>query len=103
MAELVLGIEEHERRAGHVRAFAGRLPGKRVDPVGDRGAHHLVPGRVEVHLVDASAVPVVGAQARRVFVGLRRPQLCLARSGERAEPGELRACPPRAFPLDRVL
>ena len=48
-------------------------------------AHQLVPGGVELDLVDAVAVAVVGAQHRRVLVGLVRRVAGLGRAGEGAD------------------
>src|SRR6202034_2856529 len=55
-------------RAGHVRAGAAVRPGGRVQPAAHRDAQQVVPGGVELHLVHAVAVPVVGAELRRVLV-----------------------------------
>ena len=51
--------------------------------------HQLVPGGVELDLVDAVAVAVVGAQLRRVLVGLRAPaSMRRAAAGDRADRGD---------------
>ena len=51
--------------AGDVGAGPRVLPGRAVQLVLDRGAQQLVPGGVELDLVDAVAVAVVGLQLRR--------------------------------------
>ena len=55
--------------AGDVSARLRVLPRRGVQLVLDREAEQLVPGRVELDLVDAVADPVVGLQLRRVLVG----------------------------------
>src|SRR5205823_10826332 len=69
-------------------------------PRTDRGVEQRVPGRVEVHLVDPVAVPVVCAQHRRVPVGLLAPPLRLLATGELAETVQLVEVPPGALALD---
>ena len=49
-------------------AGLGLAPGQRVQAVGDVHRHQLVPGRVELDLVDPVAEAVVGAELRRVLV-----------------------------------
>jgi hypothetical protein len=67
----------------------------------DSGAHQLVPGGVELDLVDPVAVAVVGAQLRRVLVGQPAPFLRplaagqAAQLGERGERGVVRVPPGR--------
>ena len=58
-------------------------PGERVDLLGDRAPHELVPGRRELDLVDALPVAVVAAQHRRLLVRL----LAQAQGRGLAEPG----------------
>ena len=62
VARLDLRDESEERGACDVRARARLRPGERVQAVPDREPHQLVPGRVELDLVDALAEAVVGAQ-----------------------------------------
>ena len=70
------------RRPRDVGAGLGLAPGQRVQPVRRSRPHQLVPGRMELDLVDAVPVAVVGAQHGRVLVRLdapadrlRRPQI----------------------------
>ena len=66
------GSSRRSRRpGGRGRAGRRRLPahGRAGQAVLDRGPHELVPVGVELDLVDPVAVPVVGAQLRRVLVG----------------------------------
>ena len=44
-------------------------PGQRRQAVLDGGAHQLVVGGVEVHLIDALPIAIMGAQHRLVLVG----------------------------------
>ena len=68
-------IGEHEqRRARDVRAVAvGRATAARAARRSTPSAHQLVPGRVELDLVDAVAVAVVRAQHRRCARWPARP------------------------------
>src|SRR6185295_12797767 len=78
-------VEDHRPR--HVRARA-RLarPRRAVQPGADGPAHQPVPGGVELDLVDAGAVAVVGVQHGRMDVGEPRVLLRLRR---RDHPGEV--------------
>ena len=58
--------------------LAGVVPRQRVQLVLGRERHELVVGGVELDLVDAVAVAVVGDQLRRVLVGLTPPRERLA-------------------------
>ena len=60
-----------------------------MQAVADRRSHQLVVGGVVLHLVDAVAVPVVGAQDRLVAVGELTPSLRLPRARDRTEVGDL--------------
>ena len=51
----------------------GSRQGERVQAVADADPHQLVPGGVELDLVDAVAEAVVGAQLGRVLVRLEAP------------------------------
>ena len=73
------------RRPRHVRAGAGIPPRRGVQAVPHRHRHQLMPGRVELHLVDPVAEAVVRAQPRRVLVGLAAVLLRLRRAGQAAE------------------
>ena len=72
------GSRRTARRRGPRARPAGRSAhGRAGQALADRDLHQLVPGRVELDLVDAVAVPVVGEQARLVPVGLVGPALRL--------------------------
>jgi hypothetical protein len=75
-------------RAAHVRVWVRVAPRSAGQAVLDGGAHQVVPVRVELHLVDPVAVPVVGAQPGRVLVGDAAPLLCLLATGQPAEVGQ---------------
>ena len=70
---------------GHVGAGPVVGPGTGVEAVRDRGGHQPVVVGVVVDDVDAVAVPVVGAQLRRVAVGPPAPLDGLGRPGQPAE------------------
>ena len=93
------------RRAGHVaRPAAASRHGSACSPCSTAASHQLVLGRVELDLVDAVAEAVVGAQHRRVLVGLDAPARCAlaARRARRARAGGPRpAARPRARPPRR--
>ena len=76
--------DEH-RRAGDMRARLRLAPRQRVQAEADPGTEQLVPGRMELDLVDAVAEAVVGAQLRRVLVRLEAPADRLRRAGEGAD------------------
>ena len=67
-----------------------------------RRVHQLVPGRMELDLVDALAVAVVGAQHRRVCVRQPAPFERLA-AGERRGPPDAFLRPSRALAPEAVL
>jgi hypothetical protein len=70
VAGFVLRCKEHERGSCDVRAALGLGPGEVVEAILDGMLHQLMPGGVEVHLVDAMAEAVVGAEDWRILVGL---------------------------------
>ncbi len=80
-----LGLRPHVEpgRPRHVRPGRVIQPRRPVQALADRGGHKLVPGRMELDLVDAMAVPVVRAQHRRMLV--REPGQFLGLGGARAE------------------
>ncbi len=82
VAGLGLGPDEELGRPGHVRAGPLVGPGRGVQAVPDRGGHQLVPGRMEVDLVDPVAARVVGAQHRLVHVGQPGLLLGAGRAGQ---------------------
>ena len=86
-ADAALGLhQQHEHRgAGDVGAGPRLAPGQRVQAVADPDPHQLVPGAVELDLVDAVAVAVVGAQLGLVLVRLEAPADRLARAADRAQ------------------
>ena len=70
MAGLDLAHRHEQRVPGDTCTFAGSpFEGERVKTVTDRRLHEPMPRRVELDLVDATAVPVVSVQLRRVLVG----------------------------------
>ena len=71
-------------------------PRRAGQPVPDRLGEQPVPGRVEVHLVQPVAVPVVGAQHRRRGVGLGPPPLRRLGAGQPAELAQRRRSRRRA-------
>ncbi len=73
------------RCPGHVRAGTFVCPRRGVQSVPDGYGQQLVPGRMELHLVDAVPETVMGAQDRRVLVGLAALLLHLRRAGQTAE------------------
>ncbi len=80
---LCLRGDEH-RGPGDMGAGLGLAPGKRVHPEGDAAAEQLVPGGVELDLVDAVAEAVVCAQLRRVLIRLGAPANRPRRARQRA-------------------
>jgi hypothetical protein len=93
VAGLGLAPDVEAGRARQVRARSRLLPGGRVQAARDGGAEQVVPGGVELDLVDTVPVPVVGAQPRRVLVGQAPLLLRARRPREQPEPAD---------PLDRV-
>ena len=71
---------------------AGSVHGLAVSPLGDRGVHELVPGRVELDLVDPLARGGMGAQHRGVGVGQLAGLLGLGAARELAEDGDVLVC-----------
>ena len=73
--EAALGLRggQVERRAGGVRGGLRRRPRQRVQLVLRGERDQVVPGAVELDLVDAVAVAVERLQPRRVLVGLEAP------------------------------
>ncbi len=69
VAGLGLAPEVEPGGTVQVRAWTPVLPRCRVQAVSDRRRHEVVPGGMELHLVDPVAVPVVRAELRRVLVG----------------------------------
>ena len=66
----VSGVTGKARGPGHVRAGPRIAPWRSVQAMPDRDGHQLVPGRVELHLIDAVAKAVVAPQHRGMLVGL---------------------------------
>jgi len=67
-----------------------------------RDRHQRMPGRVELHLVDAVAEAIVGPQHRRMLVCLTAPLLGLGRTGQAAEFAHAVLGPARALAAQRV-
>src|SRR4029079_6588857 len=63
MAALDLGPDVESRRASRVGAGPWLAPGERVEAVTDSDLHQLVPGRMELDLVDPLTEAIVRAQA----------------------------------------
>ena len=93
--------EAHEGRcAGDVGAGLRLAPGEGVELVRDAEPHQLVPGGVELGLVDPVAVAVVGAELRRVLVG-EPPELDhVGAAGDLADRRDLLDGPVGALPAD---
>ena len=68
-----------------MRAGLGIGPRKGVDAEPDAGAHQLVPGGVELDLVDAVSEAVMGNERGLVLVRLAAPFTGLRGAGERAD------------------
>src|SRR5256884_9479357 len=85
-----------------MRAGPRLAPRQRVEAMPYRHSHELVPCRMELDLVDAVAEAVVGAQLRRVGVGLEAPVDRLLRAGERAEVADQLLSPGGALTLERL-
>ena len=86
---------------GRPRGVRGRLaarPRQRVQLVLDAHPHQLVPGRVELDLVDAVAVAVVGVKNGLVLVGEPAPACCGLASDQPPERGGALAAPSRRPP-----
>ena len=102
MAAFDLGPDIERSRACRVRAGTRLAPRERVHAGLDAPAEQLVPGGVELHLVDPVAVAVVGAQLGRVLVGLARPGLDLGVAPQHAEGRDPVPRPLGALPLQRL-
>jgi len=80
-----------------------RLPPRQgVQAVGDVDVHELVPGGVELDLVDAVAEAVVGAQLRRVLVGEPAELDRLAAARDRPDRADRVHGEVAALPRDRL-
>ena len=94
--------EQHEgRRTRDVRPRPRMRPRRGVRSRPHRLAEDAVIGRVVLHLVDAVAPPVEGAELRLVDVGALRIPLEPIAADEQAGRGELGARPSGIVPLDR--
>ena len=94
--------QAHQRGAGDVGARARVAPRQRVDLALDRAAQQPVPGRVEVDVVDAVAVAVVGLQPRRVALGAAAVLLRLGRARHGARVTRAVDGPAAALALERL-
>jgi hypothetical protein len=72
-----------------------------VQLVANAQRHEVVPGAVELDLVDAVAVAVEGLQLRRVLVGLEAPADRVAAPG-RADLRSAAARPPGTLAVERL-
>nr|BFE71186.1 hypothetical protein GCM10020092_044870 [Actinoplanes digitatis] len=97
---LDLAPGEHPGGAGDMRAGPPVRPRRRGQALADCHLHEPVPGGVELDLVDAVAVAVVGDQARLVPVGLLGPALRLGAAAELAEPVQVVGRPAGALAGD---
>jgi hypothetical protein len=79
-----LGVLPSQAPGGpsHVRSGSRIDPGSTGAALGDRDAHQVVPGRVELDLVDAVAVPVDDLEFGLEVVGVFGPTLSLFTSRE---------------------
>lgn len=73
------------RRTRDMRAGPAVRPGCRGATLGNGDPHQTVVARVELDLVGAVAVPIVGAQLGPEPVGLLSPRLRLLAAGEPAQ------------------
>ena len=98
MPALGLAHQHEQRGARDVRARARLAPGQGVQPVRDGDVQQLVPGGVELDLVDAVAVAVVRAQHRRVLVRLPAPleRLAAGDLADRADRSSAQPAPSRS-------
>ena len=76
-------------------------PGQRVDLLGDRAPEQLVPGGMELDLVDPMAEAVMGAEDRRIAVRLLAEADGRGPAEPLAEPPEPRLAPGPALALQR--
>ncbi|CUJ76423.1 Uncharacterised protein [Achromobacter sp. 2789STDY5608633] len=92
-AGLDLALHQIGRGPRHLRARHRLRPGAAVQAARHDAAHQQLPGRMEIHVVDAMAGPVVGHQPRRTAVGVGaggqrlRPSKPGAMRGQVAGPG----------------
>lgn len=84
-----LRLSPHQEPGRTAQMAPGPAPGI-GQPGGDGLPQQLMPGRMEVDLVDPVPVPVMGAQLRRILIGQRTPLLCLGRPGDVAERRQFR-------------
>ena len=77
-------------------------PRQRMHLLGDRPTQQLVPGRVELDLVDPMAETVVGAQLRRMTVGLLTKPDGRRLPEPRPEPAEALLAPGATLALDSL-
>ena len=104
-ADAALGLhQQHElRRPRDVGAGTGFAPGRGVQAVADPDSHQLMPGGVELDLVDPVAVAVVGAQLGLSLVGLHSPLDRLARAADRPQLARAALGPLAALAPQRLL
>jgi hypothetical protein len=100
MPRLDLRPDEQPGRPGHVCSGPVVGPRRSGQAFPDGDPHQLVPGRVELDLVDPVPEPVVGAQPRLVPVGVGGPLLRLGGAGELPEPVQVTDGPRRTLPRD---
>src|ERR1044072_5475804 len=103
-ADAALGLhQQHEHRGpGDMCAGPRFAPRRRVQPVIDPDPHQLVPGDVELDLVDSVAVAVVSAQLRLLLVCFEAPAARLARAADRAQLFGLALSPLAALAAQRL-
>ncbi len=99
---LDLRQEDELRRPGHVGARPRVAPRRRVQPLRDPQPQQLVPGRVELDLVDPVAEAVVSAQLRRVLVRLRAAADHVRAAADRAQLAGLVLGPVAALAAQRL-
>ncbi len=95
--DLAPGVEAGS--AGDVRTGAVVGPRGAGEALADGDVHERVPRRVELHLVEAVAVAVVGAQLGLVPVRLLTPPLRLLGAGEAADAVQVVEVPARSLAL----
>ena len=101
-ARVHLAPDGHQRAPDDMRSGLRVPPGQAVDLALDRLSQGPVPGGVELDLVDAVSVAVVGAQQRLVALGPLGVLQGLGAAGELARVAQAVQAPAAALPLERL-
>ena len=98
-----LAGEESQRCSDEVAGLGlGRFPGQRMESVTDRQVEELVPGRMELDLVDPVAVSVVSSKFGGVAIGEEAPLVHLRGCHPSPEFSDRVHGPAAAVPLEGV-